>query len=91
MTGFKFNYKTKNSGLTGVLKYMRYIALLTLPERRQRVQALIRRVLPLTIALTRFILGFQVLFDRLCEWESLIPKDIFLAQISHFAMNLHLL
>ena len=44
-----------------------YTARVTLPERRQRVQALIRRGEPLTIALTRFTLGFHVLFERLCE------------------------
>ena len=41
------------------------IARVTLPERRQRVQTLTRHGVPLTIALTRFTLGFQVLLERL--------------------------
>jgi hypothetical protein len=57
-----------------------------LPERKQRVQALILRGEPLTIALTLLTFGFQVLLERLCEWETLIPKEISLLQISHFAM-----
>jgi hypothetical protein len=62
------------------------IALVTLPERKQRVQALIRRGEPFTIALTLLTFGFQVLLERLCEWETLIPKAISLLQISHLAM-----
>ena len=45
----------------------------------------------MTIALTRFTLGFHVLFVRLCEWETLIPKVTPFPQISHFAIRLHLL
>jgi hypothetical protein len=67
------------------------MARVTLPERRQRVQALIRCGEPFTTALTRFTLGFHVLFERLCEWETLIPKVTALPQISHFAILLHLL
>lgn len=45
----------------------------------------------MTIALTRLTFGFQVLFERLCEWETLIPKVTPFPQMSHFAINLHLL
>lgn len=45
----------------------------------------------MTIALTRFTLGFHVLFVRLCEWETFIPKVTPFPQISHFAIRLHLL
>lgn len=45
----------------------------------------------MTIALTRLTLGFHVLFVRLCEWETLIPKVTPFPQISHFAIRLHLL
>jgi hypothetical protein len=31
-------------------------------------------------------LGFHVLFERLCEWDTLMPKDTSLPQKSHFAM-----
>lgn len=41
------------------------MARVTFPERRQRVQTLILRGEPFTIALTRFTLGFQVLLERL--------------------------
>ena len=44
-----------------------YTALVTLPERRQRVQTLTRFGLPLTIAFTLTTFGFHVLFERLCE------------------------
>lgn len=43
------------------------IARVTLPERKQRVQAYTLRGEPLTIALTLLTLGFQVLLERLCE------------------------
>jgi len=68
------------------LHFKHQIARVTLPERRQRVQTLIRRGVPFTIALTFLTFGFQVLFERLCEWDTLIPKAISLLQISHLAM-----
>lgn len=43
------------------------MARVTLPERKQRVQAYTLRGEPLTIALTLLTLGFQVLLERLCE------------------------
>jgi len=46
----------------------------TLLERRHLVQAYTWQGVPLTMALTRFTLGFQVLLERLWEWETLIPK-----------------
>ena len=67
------------------------MALVTLPERRQRVQALILCGEPLTIAFTRLTFGFHALFERLCEWETLIPNATALPHTSHFAMSLHLL
>ena len=39
------------------------------------------------MALTRFTLGFQVLLERLWEWETLIPKVTPLSQKSHFAIS----
>lgn len=47
-----------------------HTALVTLPERMQRVQAYTLQGVPLTIALTLLTLGFHVLFDLLCEWET---------------------
>ncbi len=46
----------------------------TLLERRHLVQAYTWHGVPLTMALTRFTLGFQVRLERLWEWETLIPK-----------------
>ena len=68
-----------------------YSARSTLPERKQRVQAYTRFGVPLTSAFTRLIFGFQVLLERLCEWETLMPKDTSFPQISHLAIYLHLL
>ena len=45
-------------------------ALVTLPERKHRVQTYTWRGVPFTIALTRFTLGFQGRLDRLWEWET---------------------
>ena len=59
------------------------IALVTLPDRKQRVQTLIRRGEPFTIAFTFFTFGFQVLLVLLCEWDTRMPKAISLLQISH--------
>jgi len=66
-------------------------ALVTLPERRQRVQAYTLLGVPFTTALTLLTLGFHVLFERLCEWETLMPNATSLPQYSHFAMCLNLL
>ena len=62
------------------------IARVTLPERRHREQTLTWHGVPLTIAFTRRTLGFQVRLERLCEWETLIPKVTPLPQTSHFAI-----
>ena len=67
------------------------LALVTLPERRQRVQAYTWQGLPSTTAFTRFTLGFQVRLERRWEWDTLIPKTMPLPQKSHFAIFLHLL
>lgn len=57
----------------------------------QRVQACMCLGEPSTIALTRLTFGFQVLLERLCEWETLIPNSTPFPQISHLAISLHLL
>jgi hypothetical protein len=66
-------------------------ARVTFPERRHLVHTLMCFGEPLTIAFTRFTLGFQVLLERLCEWDTLMPKETSLPQKSHFAMLQHLL
>ena len=63
----------------------------TLPERRHLEQTYIWQGVPFTIAFTRFTFGFHVLFERLWEWETLIPKVTPFPQISHLAILLHLL
>lgn len=50
------------------------------------MQALTLLGVPLTIALTFLTLGFQVLLERLCEWDTCIPKATALPQNSHFAI-----
>ena len=45
-------------------------ALVTLPERRHRVQTYTWRGVPSTIALTRLTLGFHARLERLWEWET---------------------
>ena len=62
-----------------------------LPERRHLEQTYIWQGVPFTIAFTRFTFGFHVLFDRLWEWETLIPKVTPFPQTSHLAILLHLL
>ena len=59
----------------------------TLLERRHLVQAYTWQGVPLTTALTRFTLGFQVRLERLWEWETLIPKVTPLPQKSHLAIR----
>ena len=59
----------------------------TLLERRHLVQAYTWHGVPLTTALTRLTLGFQVRLERLWEWETLIPKVTPLPQKSHFAIR----
>ena len=65
----------------------------TLLERRHLVQAYTWHGVPLTTALTRLTLGFQVRLERLWEWETLMPKVTPLPQKSHLAIhctsNLH--
>ena len=63
------------------------IARSTLLERRHLVQAYTWHGVPLTTALTRLTLGFQVRLERLWEWETLIPKVTPLPQKSHFAIR----
>ena len=63
------------------------IARSTLLERRHLVQAYTWQGVPLTTALTRFTLGFQVRLERLWEWETLIPKVTPLPQKSHLAIR----
>ena len=70
-----------------LIMYPAYIALVTLPVRKQRVQAYTRRGEPSTSALTLLTLGFQVRFERLCECETLMPNERLLLQKSHFAIH----
>jgi hypothetical protein len=63
----------------------------TLPERRQRVQAYTLQGEPLTTAFTLLTLGFQVLLDLLCECDTLMPNVTLFPQKSHFAITAHLL
>ena len=59
----------------------------TLLERRHLVQAYTWHGVPLTTALTRLTLGFQVRLERLWEWETLMPKVTPLPQKSHLAIH----
>ena len=77
----------KNRGTKSSVKFQKnQTARVTFPERRQRVQTFTDFVFPFTTALTFLMFGFQVLFDLLCEWLTLIPKVTPLPQISHFAI-----
>ena len=62
-------------------------ALVTLPERMQRVHAYTLQGEPLTTAFTLLMLGFHVLLDLLCERDTLIPNFTSLPQKSHFAIE----
>ena len=77
------------SALPGERSYFRLknqIARVTLPERRQRVHAYTWQGLPSTRAFTRRTLAFQVLLERLWEWDTLIPKLTPFPQKSHLAI-----
>ena len=78
--------RLKNQYSTEKQSSSAYYARVTLPERRQRVQAYTLVGVPLTIALTCFTLGFHVRLERRWEWETLIPKVTPLPQKSHFAI-----
>ena len=86
LTSYSDKEKRLPVGSLTVISKNYQIARVTLPERKQRVQAWTLLGEPFTIALTRFTLGFHVLFERLCEWDTLMPKDTSLPQKSHFAM-----
>jgi hypothetical protein len=58
----------------------------TLPERKQRVQACIRLGEPLITAFTRRTLGFQARLERLWEWDTWIPNAMLFPQMSHLAI-----
>ena len=55
---------------------------MTLPERRHPVHTFRRFGAPLTSARTRWMFGFQRRLVRRWEWETFIPNDGFLPQIS---------
>ena len=79
----------RKSALSGEISYFRLenqIARVTLPERRQRVHAYTWQGLPSTRAFTRRTLAFQVLLERLWEWDTLIPKLTPFPQKSHLAI-----
>jgi len=63
-----------------------YTALVTFPERRQRVHTWIWREDPSTTALTRLTLGFQARLVCRLEWDTLHPKLTPLSQTLHLAM-----
>ena len=46
----------------------------TFPDLKQEVQTYILLEAPFTFTLTDLMLDFHILFDRLCEWLTLIPK-----------------
>ena len=75
LPGFSIS-KTKNGAAYAApsLVARNQTARSTLLERRHLVQAYTWHGVPFTMALTRFTLGFQVLLERLWEWETLIPK-----------------
>lgn len=55
---------------------------MTFPARRQPVHTFSRVGDPLTTARTRWMFGFQRRFVRRWEWETFMPNDGFLPQIS---------
>ena len=61
-------------------------ARVTLPLRRHRVQTYTWQRVPLTIAFTRFILGFQVRLLLLWEWLTWMPKATSFPQNSQVAI-----
>lgn len=62
------------------------MALVTLPERRQREHTYTVFGVPFTTALTLLMLGFQVLFVFLWEWDTLLPNTTPFPQTLHFAI-----
>lgn len=72
VVGNNIDFMKKENALVSTKAFQKFkpkstYARVTLPERRQRVQALIRVGVPLTIALTRFTLGFHARLER--RWE----------------------
>ena len=63
-----------------------YIALVTLPLLRQREQTYTCFTVPLRLAFTLLMLGFQLLLVFLCEWETLQPNVTPFPQTEHFAI-----
>ena len=59
-----------------------YSALVTAPERMQRVQTLMVRTVPLLTAFTFCRFGRQSLRVLLCAWLMLLPVTGFFPQIS---------
>ena len=49
------------------------------------MQTLTRFGDPFTMARTRWMLGFQRFGERLCEWETCIPKNGVFPHMSHLA------
>jgi len=71
--------------------FLRFHTRLIRFERKQREQTFIALTLPLTFARTWRMLGFQVRAVFLFECDTLCPKLSALSQISHFAIQAHLL
>ena len=88
-TGQKMQEETKNAieiRWRKLVAWVNQMARSTLLERRHLVQAYTWHGVPLTTALTRLTLGFQVRLERLWEWETLMPKVTPLPQKSHLAI-----
>ena len=62
-------------------------AFTTRPDLMHRVQAWTRRTVPPDTVLTRCTLGLQVFRVLLFAWDTLLPNEGPLPQISHFAMT----
>jgi hypothetical protein len=62
----------------------RYWARVTLPERMQLVQTLIRRTVPPSFTLTDWMLTFHFLRVWRFEWETLLPDAWPFPHIAHF-------
>ena len=60
------------------------MALVTLPDLRQRVQTFAFLTLPSSSILTVWIFAFHFLLVCLFEWDTLFPETCPFPQISHF-------
>jgi hypothetical protein len=77
----------KTKALDFYLRPGSYIALCTLPDRKQRLQTYIFLTVPSAITLTRCTFGFHWRLVLIWEWLYFLPKVTLFPQISHFAIN----